>query len=65
MSRRSNILVNDIFQQGTTQTSEARVRPTASLVNSNEPEVEVVGGRKMWEMLKACAVCGYSEICLL
>ena len=29
---------------------------TASLVTSNEPEVEVVGGRKVWEMLKGCTV---------
>ena len=58
MSRRSNILVSDIFQQGTTQTTEARarLRPTAALVTSNEPEVEVVGGRKVWKTLKACAV---------
>ena len=64
MSRRSNILVSDIFQQGTTQTTEARVRPTASLVTSNEPEVEVVGGRKVWEMLKACTVKSvFSRFC--
>ena len=48
-------------QQGATQTTEARARPTASLVTNNEPKV-----RLKWlsmGILKACA--GYSENCLL